>query len=109
VLIVVDSQKLEGQEIGPIADYIAMLALSHAQAPDDCTKLPTILNFLAPGCPAANQPNALTSADRTYLEGLYAMPAESLGRLQRAAIINHMNRSREAGGLEPDGGVASPE
>jgi hypothetical protein len=109
VLIVIDARKLEGYEVGPVADHIAMLALSHAQAPDDCTKLPTILNYLTPDCPAANKPDALTAADRAYLEGLYLMPAESLGRLQRAAILNHMNRALGSGDGEPDVTAAPAE
>jgi hypothetical protein len=93
VLIVMNSGALAGRPVGPVADYIAMLALAQVQAPDDCVRLPSILNYLASSCPGENRPAAITAADKAYLEGLYAMSPEAFGRLQRAQIINHMQRS----------------
>jgi hypothetical protein len=105
VLIVIDSSKIVGHKIGPIADYVAMLALSQAQSPDDCVRIPSILNYLSPNCPSTGGPEALTAADIAYLKGLYAISPTSLGNLQRSGIITHMNRSLS----EPEGTPAAGE
>jgi hypothetical protein len=72
-VIVVDTTKIAGQEIGPVADYIAMLALSQGQYYDACQDVPTITNQMAPDCGADMKPAALTDVDMTYLRGLYHM------------------------------------
>jgi hypothetical protein len=63
---------IAGQEIGPIADYIAMLSLSQPSSLDDCNDLPSILDLMASGCDARAKPVALTESDVAYLKGLYA-------------------------------------
>jgi hypothetical protein len=105
VLVVVDADFLAGHEIGPVADYIAMLALSHASAPNDCTRLATILSYLSPECPAGQRPQSLTAADRAYLEALYSISPEAFGNLQRSGIITYMNKSlaEPAAGNQPAG------
>src|SRR5258706_15591171 len=50
VLIVAEPAKLLDHEIGTLADYIAMLALSQPGPLADCAEFPTILNLLGPGC-----------------------------------------------------------
>src|SRR5215469_14106963 len=67
VTILVNSEKVAGHPIGPIADYIAMLALAEAKAPDNCSELASILDYLAPDC--SEKPQSLTYADKAYLEG----------------------------------------
>src|SRR5206468_2682102 len=59
-IILVDTQKIAGQQIGPLADYIAMLALSQGQSYDTCQDVPTINNLMASGCTAELKPAALT-------------------------------------------------
>jgi hypothetical protein len=93
VLIVINSNEIGGHKVGPIADYVAMIALSQAQSPDDCIRLPSILNYLSPGCRADDPPQAMTAEDIAYLKGLYAISPTSLGNLQRSGIITHMNRT----------------
>lgn len=93
VLIVVDTDKVAGYPIGPIADYIAMLSLSQAEAPDNCAELPSILDLMSSDCSDSQKPESLTVADKAYLEGLYAMDAEEIGSLQRSAISGHMMQS----------------
>jgi len=95
-VIIVDTRKIAGQEIGPIADYIAMLALSQGKSYDTCQDVPTINNLMASGCPADLKPAALTDIDATYLRGLYKMDAgrDFLG--QRGSIAFAMKK--ELGG-----------
>ncbi len=68
-----DTQEIAGLQIGALADYIAMLALSQGQSYDTCQSVPTITNLMASGCAADMKPAALTDIDRTYLRGLYKM------------------------------------
>jgi hypothetical protein len=93
VLIVVDTDKVAGYSIGPIADYIAMLSLSQAEAPDNCVELPSILDLMSSDCSDSQKPESLTVADKAYLEGLYAMDTEEIGSLQRSAISGHILQS----------------
>jgi hypothetical protein len=71
VLIVADANKVAGQEIGPITDYIAMLALSEPRSLDDCNTLPSILDLMSDGCNGREKPKGLTDSDIAYLKGLY--------------------------------------
>lgn len=91
VLIVADTDKLGGYPIGPVADYISMLALSQAKAPANCGQLSSILDYLSDGCP--NRPESLTIADKSYLEALYFMEKEEIGQLQKSAISQHVEKS----------------
>jgi hypothetical protein len=72
VLIVADTKKVAGQEIGPIADYITMLSLSQPSSLDECNEIPCILDLMASGCDTRAKPAALTDSDMAYLKGLYA-------------------------------------
>jgi hypothetical protein len=72
VLIVADATKVAGEEIGPIADYIAMLSLSQPNSLDACNAFPSILDLMASGCDGHAKPKALTGSDMAYLKGLYA-------------------------------------
>lgn len=94
ILIVVDPSKLEGQEMLPLADYIAMLALTQIASQDACQSLPSIVNMLAAGCTA--KPAHITEADMAYLHGLYAMNADRV-RLasQKTDIADQMAQALE--------------
>jgi hypothetical protein len=92
ILIVLDAKKMAGYPVGPLADYLAMLSLSEAEAPNDCAQLPSILDLMSSTCADSQKPDSLTAADKTYLEGLYAMDADEIGSLQKSAIANHMLR-----------------
>ena len=50
ILIVIDSTKVAGQKIVPLADYISMLALTQLNSLDACQQLPSIVNMLAADC-----------------------------------------------------------
>ena len=78
VIIVADRDKLASYEMGPLADYIAMLALSQVTSLDSCRQLPSIVNMLAEGC--ERKTGTLTENDKAYLHGLYkATSDQSLG------------------------------
>jgi hypothetical protein len=95
-LVIVDTRKIAGQEIGALADYIAMLSLSDGKSYDSCQEVPTITNLLAPNCPDAMHPAGLTDIDLTYLRGLYRMSAGSTYVGERGSIAYEMKK--ELGG-----------
>jgi hypothetical protein len=90
VLILANTDRLAGSPVGPVADYLAMLALSQNQAPGNCAELPSILDLLSPDCTGPEKPLSLTVADKAYLEGLYAMNLSQTGSLQRSSVSEHM-------------------
>jgi hypothetical protein len=88
ILIVIDSTKLRGQKIVPLADYISMLALTQLNALDTCQQLPSIVNILAVRCDHAA--DGSTQFDLAYLQGLYKMSAGRSHVLQRNEIADAM-------------------
>ena len=91
-IIVVDINKIGGQEIGPLSDYIAMLAISQGQYYDTCQSVPTITNLMAPNCAAEMKPAAITDVDMTYLRGLYRMRADGSYLAERGSIAFEMKK-----------------
>lgn len=85
ILIVVDSTKLAGQEIVPLADYVAMLALTQLNSLDACQDLPSIVNRMAQGC-RHEAADSLTMYDLAYLQGLYHMAGGRMMMLQQSEI-----------------------
>jgi len=88
VVIVADPEKLQDQGIGPLADYIAMLALTQINTLDNCQPLPSIMNLLAKDC--ATKTDMLTINDVTYLHGLYTMRRERNLAAQKGEIADTM-------------------
>lgn len=74
IVIVVDTKKLAGHDFVPLADYIAMLALTQLNSLDTCQQLPSIVSIMAPNCD--QKVEGLTEFDFAYLKGLYQMSAE---------------------------------
>jgi hypothetical protein len=91
VVVVAEPAKLLGYEIGTLADYIALLALSQTVQPEQCQELPTILNLLAPGCTV--RPTSLTNVDLAYLRALYKMTPTTTVRGQRSEIVYQMDKN----------------
>jgi hypothetical protein len=91
VLIVAEPAKLLDYEIGTVADYVAMLALTQIQPPDSCQDLPSILNLLVSGCSRTAQ--ALTSGDIAYLRALYKTTPTATFRVQRGEMMDWMEQS----------------
>jgi hypothetical protein len=90
ITIIADPTKLVDYEMGPVADYIAMLALSQMVTPDRCQSLPTITNLLAVDCPRI--PGGLSDIDLGYLRGLYHMNAEHRKSLQIHEVTYQMQQ-----------------
>jgi hypothetical protein len=90
--IVVDTSKIGGQEIGPLSDYIAMLAISQGQSYDACPSVPTITNLMAHNCDAEMKPAAITDVDMTYLRALYRMRSDGSYGQQRGSIAFEMKK-----------------
>lgn len=91
-IVVIDTGKIAGNEIGALADYIAMLALSQAGSYDTCQDVPTITNLMAAGCAAGLKPDGLTDIDATYLRGLYRMDAGRSYLGERSSIAFEMKK-----------------
>ena len=87
-LILADANKVAGEKIDAVADYIAVLALAKWTELGRCNRIPTILNLMADECPDA--PEAATPADLALLTGLYAVEARELGSQQRMAIAGRV-------------------
>jgi hypothetical protein len=85
VTIVADPTKLLDYEMGPMADYIAVLALSRVASPDRCQSLPTITNLLTADCPRI--PGGLSDIDLGYLRGLYHMNPEYSRKIQTHEVV----------------------
>ena len=90
VIVVADPTKLVEEEIGSVADYIALVALSQVQSLDKCQSLSSIVNLLPQGC---EKPAGLTVSDMGYLRGLYHMNAEQMLRGQQDAVAYQMERA----------------
>ncbi len=90
VIIVAEPAKLLNHEIGALADYITMLALTQLSSLDTCQELASIVNMLAPGCPRRTA--SLTSSDLAYLRGLYRMSPGRTLRSQEDEVAFQMGR-----------------
>ncbi|HET7084752.1 MAG TPA: hypothetical protein VFI23_08285 [Rhizomicrobium sp.] len=91
VTIVVDPTKLVDYEIGSLADYIALLALTQLNSLDTCQQLPSIVNLLAENC--ATKSSALTENDFAYLRGLYKMSSNMNLGTQKNEISYQMEQA----------------
>jgi hypothetical protein len=91
VLIVADSNALEGRDLGLVADYMVMLSLSKPRSLDGCNALPSIIDRFAPSaCPVHDPPNGLTPADAAYLTGLYDSDPEARKTFEQSDITHRM-------------------
>ncbi len=95
-IVIVDLGRIGDPEIGPLADHIAMLALSQTGAYDTCLAVPSIANLLSPACDAARKPDAIGAYDLAYLRGLYRMDAGGNLARQRNSIADEMKKALQA-------------
>jgi len=91
-LIVVDAKAILGRSIGSIADYVAVLALTMASAPERCGTLPSILDMLLPNCADKEHLTGITSGDLAFLRALYNTDLEVVLPLERSSIDGSMTR-----------------
>ncbi len=102
ITIVVDTAKVIALEMGSLADYIAMLALSQPQNFDTCQDLPSITNLLVtPACSAENTSAAMSVHDLSYLDGLYKMNIAGTVHTQRSEIGYQMKQTQEGNDNAP--------
>ena len=95
VIIAVDSAKLKDHEMGSLADYIAMLALSRPKSFDACWEVPSITNLLAKDCESLRKTATLSDNDAAFLRGLYKMAPGDSEFQQRAEIRYFVRRNKE--------------
>jgi hypothetical protein len=88
VLIVAEPAKLYDYEIGSLADYVTMMALSQPSL-DACPELPSVSNMLAAGCSGATT-SRITDGDLAYLHALYGMPGGEFMAAQQDYIRGEM-------------------
>ncbi|HEY2007577.1 MAG TPA: hypothetical protein VGH23_01210 [Rhizomicrobium sp.] len=93
IVIIVDSNKLLGQKLGPLGDYIAVLALTQLSSLDACQQLPSITNNFATGC--EQKTDGITTIDASYLRGLYKMDADKGLLFQQSDIADKMLKDAE--------------
>ena len=103
VLIVVNHSEIADAPIGPVSDYIALLALTDVRDETwSCGGLVTIMEHFST---CGEAPQELTTPDRAFLQGLYLMRPDAVLSLERAQIAREM---REAITSEAEG-AAAPE
>jgi hypothetical protein len=95
VLIVADPTKLGEFEIGAIADYVALLALSQPSAPQACQDLASITDLTTAGCRPGMTPKAITGNDTAYLRALYKTTLGGSLRMQKDEIALGMGQTLE--------------
>ncbi|THD51662.1 hypothetical protein [Phenylobacterium sp.] len=95
-LIIADANKVAGEKIEAVADYVAVLALARWQRLDRCSSMPTILNLMADGCDPDAKPEAATPQDLALLTGLYSVQARESGSQQRATIASAIRKATAA-------------
>lgn len=90
VLVVADANALASRQIGPVADYIAMISIAQFKAPDSCDAAPTLLDMFTSAC--ANRPvaDAPSRQDIGYLKALYAGPSSLKLWMQKSLIAERM-------------------
>jgi hypothetical protein len=91
VLVVVDSTAVNGKNLGSLADYFAMVALSQAKSLDGCSAFPSILDLMAKSpCPGRDPPDGITAADASFLTALYAANPEAQAAAEQVDIAGRM-------------------
>ena len=107
IFIVADSKALEGQDLGLVADYMAMLALSQPRSLDGCNALPSVIDaFAKPACAGRDPPDGLTPADAAYLTALYDADLMAKRKIEQTEIAGRMARilaNSSAGGKSSGG------
>jgi hypothetical protein len=89
VMVVVDFSKVQGLALGPIADFVTMLALAQPKSLDGCNALPSVVDLFSQTC-AGNAMNGLTRADVAYLTALYKTNLEARKAGQQTDIADKM-------------------
>lgn len=84
VVVVVDTERANGFELGPVADYIAMVGLADINLEADVGDTPTILQLFSAS--DKNRPPGLSTWDQAFLHALYHSEQESKGQRSQIAV-----------------------
>jgi hypothetical protein len=95
VVIIVDLARVQGQTVGALADYVAMLALAQTQSFETCAPVASITNLLSPACNTDVKASEITDNDLAYLHGLYSIDPHGSFAHQQGDIVIQMNKGRE--------------
>jgi hypothetical protein len=93
VFVVVDLGKVDGRQVGTIADYVAMLTLLKTPAFAACRPLPSVTNLLTPDCDESLKTAALSDVDLAFLRGVYKADSGQNENLARGDILREMEKS----------------
>jgi hypothetical protein len=96
VVLVINTRKVAGLPIGPIADYAALVSLTIVENPDQCDSLPSILDLMSPAC-TRDKPTGITAGDLAFLKALYYMNTGLGGTLSRDDIHINMMKQFQGG------------
>ena len=92
VFVIVDQKRLQGVELGQLADYVAMVGFAKLKPEARLGDAPTILK-LFDGDPRT-APTRMTGWDQAFLKSLYA--TEQMSKLQRGEIARDIVRDTAA-------------
>ena len=91
VLVVADSNRLQGRDAGLLSDYLSMLVLAQPKSLDGCNALASVIDLFAPSaCEGREVPNGLTPADAAYLTSLYQSNPEARLSFEQSDIAGRM-------------------
>jgi hypothetical protein len=86
-IVVVDTTRVQGRKLGPIADYVAMIGLAELRVDGDYAALPTILNLFRDP-PLGIAPDALSDWDKSLLTAVYG--SDQKYTMYRAQVTQRM-------------------
>ncbi len=90
VLVIVNSDRVQGMSLAAIADYISMIALTRIVSLDTCNELPSIIDLLSSACGARPTADAITAADIAFLKALYGSDLEKKLNIEQGEMRDRM-------------------
>lgn len=91
-LIVVDASQTDGVEIGALADYLTLVALSDIKPDVDLSGYASILNLFSTAASDDDASSRLTAMDMAYLRGVYGARDTSYGMNQIGKVATIMDQ-----------------
>ncbi len=91
VAVIVDGPQVEGLPIGPLTDYVAMLALADTDPEAALGSTPTILRLFRARADGEPLPQGMSDWDRAYLKALYDANLSMI--TQRSVIAEKMTHT----------------
>jgi hypothetical protein len=90
VLVVADANALSDRKIGPVADYIALIAVAQFKTLETCDAFPTLLDMFTPACADRAGAEAPAAQDIAYLKALYRGNSALKLWMQKSQAAEHM-------------------